>query len=164
MTKRVALPTLAALVVGASTIVAAPVAGGDPSLKTATRDRAGVVTVNFDEWRIDAGPAATAGSVTIDERNEGEQEHDLLIVRTDRAAADLPVGLDGVAPELAGEVVLGEVHHAHGRHAGHPHPGEHLQPGARRSRAVTLHEGTYVLLCPIPEHYERGQRSTLTVR
>ena len=159
MTKRAVLLGLAALVAGLFTIVAAVASDAGSSMKTET----GVVAVNFDEWRIDAGHLATAGSVTLEERNNGEQAHDLLIVRSDLPAADLPVGLDGVAPELAGEVVLGDSHEAHEHDPGHAHPGEHLQPGTRRRRAVTLDPGNYVLLCPIPGHYERGQRAPLTV-
>lgn len=121
-----------------------------------------VVEVTLDEWGIDAGAAPVrAGRVVIAERNRGEVEHDLLIVRTERDAAGLPMGLEGVAPELAGEVVLGESAGSHD-HASAAH--DHLTPGADRRRGVLLAPGRYVLLCPLPGHYARGQYAVITVR
>lgn len=121
-----------------------------------------VVEVTLDEWGIDAGAAPVrAGQVTIDERNRGSVEHDLVLVRTDRDAADLPMGLEGVAPELAGEVVLGESGGSHD-HASADH--DHVAAGADRRRVVVLAPGRYVLLCPIPGHYARGQYAVITVR
>lgn len=130
-----------------------------------------VVDITFDEWRVDAGGGRVrAGRVTFEERNAGAVEHDLMVVRTDRPARALPRGLEGVAPELAGDVVLGESHSSHnhdpgaGQAADHAHAEEHLDPGGRRRRTVTLEPGRYVLLCPVPGHYERGQATAITVR
>ena len=125
-----------------------------------------VVAVAFSEWRIDVGSSTVeSGPVTFDERNLGAVEHDLTIVRTSRAADDLPLGLEGVSPQSAGDVVLREDHRAHG-HAGADgdHAEQHLEPGDSRRRTVSLAAGSYVLLCPIPGHYENGQAGTLTVR
>jgi uncharacterized cupredoxin-like copper-binding protein len=130
------------------------------------------VDVELAEWRIDAGPRRVrAGRVTFAETNTGREEHDLLIVRTDLPAERLPAGLEGVAPQLAGEVVLGAAdgHTGHGgaehdHAAGHGHAAGqgHVRSGGSRSRTVTLAPGRYVLICPIPGHYERGQRAVLT--
>ena len=130
-----------------------------------------IVELTSDEWGIDAGQAPVrAGRVTFDERNTGAVPHDLLIVRTDLPADALPRGLEGVAVELAGDVVLGESHSDHqhdtgaGQAADRAHAEDHLDPGGRRRRTVTLEPGRYVVLCPVPGHYERGQATAVTVR
>lgn len=135
----------------------------------ASRSPRAVVQVEFDEWRIDAGTEPVrAGRVTFEERNAGVADHDLLIVRTDNPPGALPMGLEGVTPQLAGEVVLGESHRAHDHGegptaAGHSHADRHLRRGDRRRRTISLEPGRYVLLCPIPGHYERGQHAVITV-
>ena len=102
------------------------------------------------------------GPVTIETRNDGRAEHDLLVLRTERRADDLPVGLGGVKPSLAGTIVLGEEHgsHAHASRRGGAH---HLGPGESRRERVVLQPGRYVLLCPLPGHYQAGQRAELLV-
>ena len=102
------------------------------------------------------------GPVTIETRNHGRADHDLLVLRTERRADDLPVGLGGVKPSLAGTIVLGEEHDAH-EHASKGSRAHHLGPGESRRRRVVLQPGRYVLLCPLPGHYQAGQRAELLV-
>lgn len=122
------------------------------------------VEVTFDEWTLSTSmKSVPAGTVTFSEENAGEQAHDLLIVRTDEK--ELPVGLEGVRPSLAGEVVLGKEHPRH-EHAAMEGDGtlHHLEPERSRQRSVRLEPGRYLLLCSLPGHYEAGQRAELVVR
>lgn len=164
MKARLALAAL--LVIGLGTAVAG-IATGDA---TTTADTAatppGTVALQYDEWRIDTSDSTMpAGRVTFEESNAGDKDHDLLVIRTDTPPDQLPMGLDGVSPEAAGEVVLGETHdHEHGADLSDADHERHLHPGEGRRRAVTLRPGRYVLICPVPGHYERGQRAAITVR
>ena len=105
-----------------------------------------------------------AGRVTFDARNVGRAEHELLIVRTDLAPDDLPMGLEGPAVKLAGEVVLGTPHsHSTSDHQARRAALRHVKPGSARRETIVLEPGKYVLLCSLPGHYESGQRAGLTV-
>lgn len=154
---------LALAVLGVTGAVLAAVAGGGAGDASAAPRN--VVSVEITDRAIDAGSAPVrAGRVTFEEVNRGTVDHDLLLVRTDRDPDDLPLGLEGPAPELAGEIVFGE------RHSDHAHDGRgkagyhHISPGERRDRTVTLTPGSYVLICPVPGHYGAGQRTGFTVR
>ena len=117
--------------------------------------------VELSEFRVAAPHTLQAGETELVVRNTGRVEHDLVVVRTDRAAGDLPVGLNGVAPQLAGRIVFGEPHSAH-EHGGPPR--HHYAPGSAKRSALGLAPGRYVLLCSLPGHYEQGQRAPLVVR
>lgn len=121
--------------------------------------------VRLSEFRISAPKRVTAGDNHLVVRNEGRVDHDLVVVRTKRAPEDLPIGLHGVAPELAGEIVFGEPHSDHGRGKSYrPRSTHHYPPGTTRSSSLVLSPGRYVLLCTLPGHYEQGQRAALVVR
>lgn len=151
MIRRLAITAAAAAAVAAA--VAVP-SGGAPAGD-------GVVGVRLDEFTLEAGRTEVrAGEVRFASRNEGRLEHELLVVRTDLAPDRIPLGLEGPAVELAGEVVLG---HAHDHGDGHAER-RHLEPGATRSETVRLTPGRYVLLCSLPGHFEAGQRAALVVR
>ena len=119
------------------------------------------VTLEERSLRPDAQSVA-AGRVTFETVNRGTQEHELLVVRTDLPAGDLPMGLEGPALELAGDVVLGapHSHHALDRRSA----ARHVAPGGTRRETVELSPGRYVLLCSLPGHYAAGQRASLLVR
>lgn len=123
---------------------------------------AGTVRVVLRDGAIEAPATARAGRVSFDVANRGTTEHELLVVRTDLPADDLPMGLEGPSVKLAGRLVLGRPHtHSHGDGVG---GGRHLRPGGSRVTAVSLRPGRYVLLCNLPGHYQAGQRASLTVR
>jgi uncharacterized cupredoxin-like copper-binding protein len=124
----------------------------------------GVVGVTLAEGSLKpAVSSVRPGRVTFDTRNTGRLEHELLVVKTDLAPGKLPLGLEGPAVTLAGEVVLG-VPHTHGTHEAKRAASRHVQPGSARRETVVLEPGKYVLLCSLPGHYESGQRAALTVR
>ena len=126
----------------------------------------GVLRVTLSEWKVTPErQTVKAGPLTIETENTGRVEHELLIVRTDRAPGDLPLGLQGPALTGAGQkLVLGRAHgHASAGAFGGLGRTKHIQPGRIRRDSVTLAPGRYVLLCNLPQHYESGQRVALTV-
>lgn len=123
----------------------------------------GTVGVTLAEGSLKPERATVrSGRVTFATANRGVTEHELLVVRTDLAPDDLPMGLEGPAVKLAGDVVLG-VPHSHGSHEAKRAATRHVQPGGSRRETVVLEPGKYVLLCSLPGHYESGQRAALTV-
>lgn len=149
---RVRLAMAAAVVMVTGVAGAAVASGGDRA-----------VEVRLSEFAITAPQTLKAGRIPFVVRNDGRAEHDLVIVRTKSRPGDLPVGLGGVAPQLAGRVVFGELHsgHEHRRAAPGVH---HYAPGSSKTAEIRLTPGRYVLLCSLPGHYERGQRAALVVR
>ena len=122
----------------------------------------GAAEVRLSEFRVDAPRSLPAGPTELAIRNDGRLEHDLVVVRTRRAADDLPIGLSGVAPQVAGKVVFGEPHSAHD-HGSAKAPRHHYARGGSERAEIRLTPGRYVLLCSLPGHYERGQRAALVV-
>lgn len=124
----------------------------------------GVYEVELSDGEI----ALEAAEVPVGERvvettNAGTREHELVVVRTNRAPAELPVGLHGVSISLAGELVVGEDHVA----MGHAHaPGEvlGLLPGETSRAQVALRPGPYVAFCQTPGHYLAGEHAGFAVR
>ena len=124
----------------------------------------GVVGVTLAEGSLKPDVTSVrAGRVTFDTRNTGRVEHELLVVKTDLAPGDFPMGLEGPAVKLAGDVVLG-IPHTHGSHEAKRAAARHVRPGTSRRETIVLEPGKYVLLCSLPGHYESGQRAALTVR
>lgn len=123
----------------------------------------GVVGVKLAEGSLTPDVRTVrAGRVTFDTVNAGRAEHELLVVRTDLAPEKLPMGLEGPAVKLAGDVVLG-VPHSHSVHDNARAAVRHVKPGLSRRETIVLAPGRYVLLCSLPGHYESGQRAGLTV-
>ena len=89
---------------------------------------------------------AGAGRLTFRVHNAGSITHELVIVKTPRAAADLPLS-GGRAVE---RVNVGET-------------GD-MQPGTTKSVSVNLAAGHYALICNLPGHYLAGQHTDFTVR
>ena len=108
-------------------------------------------------------PTLPSGVQVVGVVNAGTEEHELVLVRTRRPAGEIPVGLHGVSPSLAGEIVVGEDHAA----AGHRHPAGRILgvlPGQSRRYQVELEPGRYVALCQTDNHYLEGERASLEVR
>jgi uncharacterized cupredoxin-like copper-binding protein len=89
--------------------------------------------------------SARAGKLRVIAKNDGHAEHELVLIRTARAANTLRTA--GSRASEAGAV--GEI------------PEE--QPGKSGSHTFTLTPGTYVYICNVPGHYANGMRGTLTV-
>jgi uncharacterized cupredoxin-like copper-binding protein len=133
----------AALAVGTLAAVAVAAAALDAS---ATRS-ATTVTVTEKEWSLTPKPARVkAGSVTFVLRNAGKLEHEVVVLRTNRAAAKLPTkGPRAVETGKQGEI-------------------SKVKPGKSGRVTLRLKAGKYVLICNVPGHYKAGQHSAFTVR
>jgi hypothetical protein len=109
------------------------------------------------------GPVGPGGRQVLEVANEGTAEHEVVVLRTQADADEIPVGLHGVSPSMAGRLIIGEDHAA----AGHTHrPGVvlGLLPGTSRRYQVELGPGRYVVLCQTANHYLTGERMSFEVR
>jgi hypothetical protein len=124
----------------------------------------GVFEVSLGDGSIDVeGPTLAPGRQVIEVSNTGTTEHEIVVVRTNLAPDDLPVGLHGVSLSAAGELVIGEDHIT----AGHKHrPGMvlGLEPGTNQRYQVDLEPGSYVVFCQTGNHYLAGERTEFEVR
>ena len=117
------------------------------------------VDIVIKEWSIEPDVDEVAGGdVRFDLKNEGpDQDHEMLIIRTDFDPGDLPVEDDGSVDESAAGVnVIGSI--------------SDFEPDQRSSGTFTLTPGPYVLICNLvsdvdgeeTSHYQKGMRVALT--
>jgi uncharacterized cupredoxin-like copper-binding protein len=108
--------------------------------EAAGRGEATTVRVTEKEFTLKAVPArATPGRVTFVVRNTGKLDHELVVVKTNRAPAKLPV--KGTKASEAGRVAKIPP----------------FKPGKTKQLAVSLKAGKYVLFCNVAGHYKSGQ-------
>jgi uncharacterized cupredoxin-like copper-binding protein len=91
--------------------------------------------------------SVAAGSVTFVVTNEGQKEHEFIVIQTDTPAADFPLlpkseDADHNFDEDAVGTAIDEV--------------EALAAGDTGEMTVTLEPGHYALVCNIRPHYEEG--------
>jgi uncharacterized cupredoxin-like copper-binding protein len=91
--------------------------------------------------------SARAGKLRVTAENDGSADHELVLIRTTRAANALPREGGGRAAEAG---AVGEI------------PDQ--KPGKSASHTFTLKPGAYVYICNVPGHYAAGMRGTLTVK
>jgi uncharacterized cupredoxin-like copper-binding protein len=93
-----------------------------------------------------------AGTVRFRIHNEGPTTHEVSVIRTDRASDKLPLQRDGltIAEDAPGMDWIDEA--------------EGIGLGDRRTLAVRLAAGNYVLYCNMEGHYLGGMHAELTVR
>lgn len=92
-------------------------------------------------------PSVAAGTVTFEVENTGAMPHELVVLKTDTPANELPLAEGGVAKE-------------DGRVGGV----DPMSPGADPMYlTLDLKPGNYVLLCNVPGHYGMGQYVAFTV-
>src|SRR3990170_815044 len=92
---------------------AAPTATVQEVAPTATVDEAPAagsdVEVLLDEWSVVANPSEVpAGPVTFTAVNAGDEDHELVVLKTDLAADALPV-VDSKVDEVAAGEEIGEI-------------------------------------------------------
>jgi len=112
------------------------------------------VSVELGEYYIKVDKAEVdAGTVRFVARNVGQMDHELVVLRTDLPADQLPYSdaTEEVEEEKAGEV-LGEIEP------------EDVPPGKTAEMTLDLTPGQYVLLCNIPTHYKLGMYREFRVR
>lgn len=117
------------------------------------------VDVTLSEWEVVAEPdSVPEGDVTFDVQNDGEEEHELVVVKTDFDPGELPAEDDGSVDEGADGIdVIGETNE--------------IDAGDNDSRTFSLDPGNYVLLCNLVHeedgeeeaHYQLGMRTPFEV-
>jgi uncharacterized cupredoxin-like copper-binding protein len=92
-----------------------------------------------------------AGTVRFRILNEGPTTHELSVIRTDRAPDKLPLQRDGLTinEDAPGMHFVNEA--------------EGIEIGDRRTLALRLAAGNYVLYCNMEGHYLGGMHAALTV-
>jgi uncharacterized cupredoxin-like copper-binding protein len=137
-------PVLSACLVACLLVACSDAAPGPTTPSAAT------VTVSLASFSLSPSPAsAPAGSVTFNISNTAAEDvHEFVVVQSDLAAGELPIGAEGAIDESA-LTVVDEV--------------EEMAPGASASLTVDLAAGHYVLLCNVPGHYGLGMRADFTV-
>jgi uncharacterized cupredoxin-like copper-binding protein len=148
---------------GAATTVASAVTGA--GTEVADGDGAGgsapVVNVALQEFEVSPQPdSVAAGTVTFRATNNGpEDEHEMVVIKTDLAASDLPTKDDGSVDEDGDGIdVIDEI--------------EEFPVGETQELEVDLDAGSYVLVCNVVEeedgqtesHYQEGMRTAFTVQ
>lgn len=106
-----------------------------------------VIEKNFDIF-VDRD-SVPSGMVTFNLRNEGVSEHEFVIFKTDLPADNLPVKDAQVQENASNLQKIDEQ--------------QQFPPGETRQLSVHLDPGHYVLLCNLPDHYQRGMRIDFTV-
>jgi len=92
---------------------------------------------------------AKAGEITFHVQNNADATvHEFVVVQTDTAAADLPVGADLLVDESQ-FTPIDEI--------------EDLEAGDSADLTVTLAAGHYVILCNIAGHYQLGMHTDFNV-
>ncbi|MEO8229019.1 MAG: hypothetical protein ABI628_04555, partial [Chloroflexota bacterium] len=122
----------------------------------------GTVNVTLTEFAVVPDvTSVAAGTVTFVAKNSGPADvHELVVVKSDLGAANLPVDKDGKVTEgVAGVTLIGEI--------------EDIDVGATKQADLLLTPGKYVLLCNILQtepdgsleaHYKVGMRTDFEVK
>ena len=109
------------------------------------------VNVTLGEWTVvPSRTSVNAGATTFAAQNDGALEHELIVLKTDRAHDALVVA-EGKVDEAASGTLSGEIE-----------PDE-LQPRQSASAGWDLESGKYVLFCNIVGHYSLGMHAAFTV-
>jgi uncharacterized cupredoxin-like copper-binding protein len=135
---------------GAASGEAAEESGDEGGSEVSSSEADTVVNATLGEFYIKLdSKKVDAGNIEFKATDEGQLEHEFVVIKTDTPADKLPLADGDVDEEAAGEVP-GEI------------PG--IQPGATEEVTLTLDPGKYVIICNLPGHYKAGQYTTLTVR
>lgn len=101
-----------------------------------------VLAVRLDHYAIEPNAIqAVAGRVTLTATNVDDVPHDVTLIRTARAASDLPttgIRVDETSPDIE---ILGRTPRLAAEETG--------------SFTTSLSAGTYILVCTVPHHYVR---------
>lgn len=123
---------------------------GTSSQSAGESESGNAVAVTLDDYKIT--PAVTtlsAGEVTFTVENVGATKHEMVVIRTDVAIADMAIEDHETNEEAPGMTPIGEV--------------EDVQIGESMDLVLTLEAGRYVLLCNLPKHFERGMATEIEV-
>jgi uncharacterized cupredoxin-like copper-binding protein len=150
MTRR---STIGSVCVLAFVLLALPACGDDDGGgSTGASGGATTVDVTLQEFAVIPGAAsAPAGSITFNATNMGpEDDHELVVIRTDLAPDALPTQANGAVDEEGeGVEAIDEV--------------EDIAGGSDAELTVNLDAGSYVVICNLPGHYRQGMHAAFTV-
>jgi uncharacterized cupredoxin-like copper-binding protein len=121
---------------------------------TETSATTGTVSVALVEWSVTPSTTAfSAGPVTFNVTNQGTIPHEFVVLQTDLAAADIPIGSFEGEPARVNEDTAGT------------NVGEtgDLAAGASKTLTVDLKAGHYVFFCNLPAHFQSGMHIDVTV-
>ncbi|MEO8625299.1 MAG: hypothetical protein ABI452_01235 [Candidatus Limnocylindrales bacterium] len=114
------------------------------------------ISATVKEWQISLSATnIKAGAVTFNINNDGDKDHEFVVVRTDLAADALPTtGTGEVDEEGTGFDAIGEL--------------EDIKAGTSANPVtLTLTPGKYVVFCNVYAedlaHYQKGMRLAFTV-
>jgi hypothetical protein len=119
----------------------------------------GEVEVTLTEWSVTTDKELVPeGPIDFDIKNDGEREHEFLVIRTDTPPDELPTNDDGSLDEDGPDVDVEEEL-------------EDIEDGDDTSRTWGLDPGLYVLACNIVEeiddvetsHFAEGMRTAFEV-
>ena len=137
------------LLVGTSLLMTACGTGETESAEAASDQTIsatlGEFSVSLDRSSVPAGEAV----FTI--KNEGAIEHELVVMKTDLAADELPVSGDVVEEDgiPGAEETLFEA--------------EEIEPGSTVELRGELTSGDWVVICNLPGHYGKGMATSIHV-
>ena len=125
--------------------------GGGVTVTTAASGGPTVVSVVGGEkggkYYLTVTPGSVkAGKTTITFKNAGTKVHEVVVLKTDTPAGNLKVGANH---EVSEDASVGE--------------DSETDPGKTKSTTIDLQPGSYVLVCNIERHYEKGMYAPFTV-
>jgi uncharacterized cupredoxin-like copper-binding protein len=122
--------------------------GGSSGQASVVAGSGALVDANLVDYGIGlTASSVRAGRVTFVAANIAHDEHELVLIRTDRPADALSTTSGGIRASESGKVdeIDGD------------------GPGGAKSLTLTLKPGHYALICNLPGHYHRGMHVDLTV-
>ena len=153
-------PVLPALGLMAALVVALALVVGAVLVVDARQSPSRLVRASLAQWSVTANSTAPAGTVTFEVTNNGTMVHEMIVMKTDIPADELPVTDAGEppAPVATGADKVGE-----GDNVGETGAPD-LEAGATRTFVIdNMEPGKYVLFCNLAGHYQNGMRTAFTV-
>jgi uncharacterized cupredoxin-like copper-binding protein len=134
---------VSATVIAALTLLALTACSSKETSSATASESGSNVAVALSDYKIQpAVTSVSAGEVTFTIENVGATEHEMVVIQTDVAIADMSVEGHETNEEAPGMNPIGEV--------------EDVQPGESTDLVLTLEPGRYVFLCNLTRHFERG--------
>ena len=113
------------------------------------------IPVSLSEWKITAsgggalGPLK-AGEIKFEVHNDGQLQHEFVVVRSDADPGSFAVKDDFKIDEEAAGTSAGEA--------------DDIEPGQMKTATMRLEPGTYNFLCNLPSHYKQGMYGKILVQ
>ena len=153
---RTHMKTLSAILAASALVLGGAGCGGDddedqattPAPAATTQAASDTIGVQASEMKfVLTADTAPAGKVTFNAENVGKVGHEMVVIKTETPAGDLPVE-NGEVDESGS---IGEI------------GPEDLKVGAKASLTLDMKAGHYALICALPGHYQAGMYSDFNV-